>query len=296
MTSFDPRILDGRPSVDLPTLNATAALLTRVDRKYVLTSNAAARFLAALPPGVAVLEIDGRRTFGYASTYLDTPRLESFLDTAHRRRRRIKVRTRTYLDSAERFVEVKARRAGQTVKTRLALAGASAATSGGPVPGGLDAPAAAFVADAARASGTWIDPGEWTPTLDVDYRRSTLLLPSGAGRLTVDSGLAWTDRASGRRLTASDLVVVETKSGSSPSDADRLLWALGHRPRPISKYATGLAALRPALPRNRWQRLLREPWGWDADAEPGRLGRAGARDAASGADGVLDRRGVLIAA
>lgn len=52
------------------------------------------------------------------------------------------------------------------------------------------------------------------------------------------------------------LVIVETKSGARPSDADRLLWAEGHRPQTISKYATGLAALRSHLPRNRWHRLL----------------------------------------
>ena len=56
--------------------------------------------------------------------------------------------------------------------------------------------------------------------------------------------------------TAPTEAVVETKAGAHASRADRVLWALGHRPQPISKYATGLAALREDLPGNRWHRLL----------------------------------------
>ncbi|SEP89849.1 hypothetical protein [Streptomyces radiopugnans] len=51
--------------------------------------------------------------------------------------------------------------------------------------------------------------------------------------------------------------MVETKTGSTPSAADRLLWRAGHRPSRISKYATGLAALRPDLPAVPWRRTLR---------------------------------------
>jgi len=51
--------------------------------------------------------------------------------------------------------------------------------------------------------------------------------------------------------------VVETKSAARASAADRLLWSLHHRPRVASKYGTGLAALRPDLPSNRWRPALR---------------------------------------
>ena len=38
---------------------------------------------------------------------------------------------------------------------------------------------------------------------------------------------------------------------------NRLLWSAGHRPSSISKYATGMAALRPDLPSNKWAPILR---------------------------------------
>jgi hypothetical protein len=58
-------------------------------------------------------------------------------------------------------------------------------------------------------------------------------------------------------LSRPGLAVVETKTRSAASEVDRLLWARGHRPTSISKYATGLAALRPELPATPWRRLLR---------------------------------------
>jgi hypothetical protein len=54
-----------------------------------------------------------------------------------------------------------------------------------------------------------------------------------------------------------DAVILETKSGSRAGPLDRHLWAHGVRPSRISKFATGMAALCPDLPANRWNRTLR---------------------------------------
>ena len=232
------------PSLTLEELNASASLLTRVDRKYVLTRDQADGFLAALPAGTRVLDIDSGRSFGYASTYFDTAHLDSFHDAAHRRARRGKTRTRTYLDSGITFLEVKTKRRAATVKSRLPWSGTEA-----------DAAASAFVAEK-LAEGGVRPSGRLSPVLDVTYRRTTLLLPDAEGRVTLDVDLDWRLRRGADRLRVDDLVIVETKSSSHPCAADRLLWRTGHRPTSISKYATALAALRPDLARNRWHRLL----------------------------------------
>jgi hypothetical protein len=95
--------------------------------------------------------------------------------------------------------------------------------------------------------------------LTTRYRRTTLFLPGEHGRpgsrVTIDTDLTW--EAPGVRLTLPGTVVVETKTGSTASAVDRLLWAHGHRPARISKYATGLAALDPTLPAAPWNRTLR---------------------------------------
>lgn len=232
--------------VTLDELNETAALLTRVDRKYVLTTAAVARILEDLPSAARVLEIDGSRRFRYHSTYFDTPDLAAYMGTAHRRRRRYKVRTRAYVDSGSQFLEVKTRRGDSTVKRREPWDGPADLLTDD----GLDFVDEALAEDAIRLDG------HLQPVLDVDYLRTTLLMPGGGARATVDTDLTWHDRETGLSRRASGLVIVETKSSSSPSAADRVLWHHRHRPVAVSKYATGLASLRPDLPHNRWHRLL----------------------------------------
>ncbi|WP_414529534.1 VTC domain-containing protein, partial [Actinomyces johnsonii] len=83
----------------LAELNSAAGLLTRVDRKYLVPLNCAQELVDGLAPDARVLAIDEQRRFSYASTYFDTPGLEAFMLAARKRRRRFKVRTRTYLDS-----------------------------------------------------------------------------------------------------------------------------------------------------------------------------------------------------
>ena len=60
---------------------------------------------------------------------------------------------------------------------------------------------------------------------------------------------------SARDLDRPGLAIVETKGGSTPSAMDRLLWARGHRPVSISKYGVGVAALHD-VPRLKWHRVL----------------------------------------
>lgn len=233
-------------TITLEELNAIAALQTRVDRKYALRSDDALGILNQLPPGTRVLEIEGNQAPRYASMYFDTPELTSFRMAAHARRRRFKLRTRAYLESDVAFLELKTRGArSTTVKERLEydIRHRDELTDDG----------------IAYAEGVLtelsVDPGQLAPTLRTRYRRRTLLLPGGS-RATVDTELEWED-AHGGVLRRPGLVIVETKSAGVASELDRLLWAYGHRPATLSKYGTGLAALRPALPANKWTRVLR---------------------------------------
>jgi len=234
--------------VGLDELVERAGLLTRVDRKYLVPADDVGALVHGLPPDAQVLQIGARRLFDYESVYFDTPDLLAYHLAARRRRRRFKVRTRTYVDSAQCWIEVKTRGVrGTTVKDRVPHL----------LDGRVDVtPALPFVTATLTAHGiTGAETMRWVPTLVTRYRRATILLPDTDSRLTIDVDLTWHD---GRRpLRLRHLAVVETKTGSTASTADRLLWTHGHRPLRISKYATGLAALQPELPATRWQRTLR---------------------------------------
>ena len=236
-------VIDQLPSIDLDELVARAALLTRLDRKYVLTTGQLDEMLRALPSGVQALEIDGRRTFDYHSVYYDTPDLVSYLAAARPRRRRFKVRLRRYLDSGEQCWEIKTRGPrGATVKHRHACPG--------------DDPEDQLPEALSAAGLTDVSASELAPVLTTAYARRTLYLARSDSRVTVDTDLSWStpDGCTGYQP---ELVVVETKSAGRAGDVDRLLWSLGHRPRSVSKYGTGLAALRPELPANKWRPVLK---------------------------------------
>lgn len=235
------------PAISLPALMERAALQTRFDRKYLLPVQAAHTLLTDLTGHTQVLEIDGVRSFAYQSVYFDTPALTSYLLTARRRRRRFKIRTRTYVDSAQCWLEVKLAGArGDTVKHRLPYHIEHETTL---------APGREFVDDILTQESIDAHGQPFAPVLRTRYQRSTLYLPATGSRVTIDTDLSWD--LNGRELRLPELAIVETKTSAVGSRADRLLWQRGHRPARISKYATGLAALRPDLPATPWRRTLR---------------------------------------
>jgi hypothetical protein len=235
--------------ITLPDLVERAALQTRVDRKYIVPSSALASVLVDLDDSTQVLEIDGGRDFLYESVYFDTPELTSYEMAAHGRRRRFKIRTRTYVDSGECYLEVKTRGARScTVKDRIPYRSGDT--------GLLTREGLEYVDETLALSGiTGVDSARLEPVLTTTYGRTTLYVPSSQSRATIDTNLGW-NLPGAARLDRPDMAIVETKSGSRASTVDRVLWAHQHRPVTMSKYGTGLAALREDLPSNKWSRVL----------------------------------------
>lgn len=245
---FDP--------VPLDELVRDAALLTRVDRKYLVPLATARALVEGLDQRTRVLEIAGRRNFGYDSVYFDTPDHLSYRLTAQRRRRRFKLRTRSYLDTGTAFLELKTKSGrGTTVKERAEYDPEHRSV--------LTPEGCAYLAG--LLSGHGHDPGlvrELRPSLVSRYRRATLLLPDDS-RATMDTQLSWSDCSQGGEQTATLLpghAILESKSAGPPSALDRALWRTGHRPTGISKFGTGTAALHPELPGNKWARTLSGPF------------------------------------
>ena len=234
--------------ISLDELNETAAMMTRVDRKYLVPLTRLDGVLDDLGASTRVLEIDGQRASEYESVYFDTDDLESYLAAARKRRRRFKVRTRTYVDSEQCYLEVKTRGGRSlTVKERVEHPvdeRSSLESDGGYVDFAL-----------AEAGIEGVESNEMRPSMVTRYRRTTLFVAEGNSRATIDTSLSWSIPG-GETISTPGLVVVETKSGSTPSPVDRVLWLHGHRPANISKYGTGMAAMRPDLPSNKWRRVL----------------------------------------
>ena len=278
---------DGIDTITLAELNSEASLLTRIDRKYLVPPGATQEVINHLAPRAQVLQIDGLRHFRYASTYFDTPGLDAYFLAARKRRRRYKIRTRTYLDSGLCFLEVKTCGArGSTVKRRMGYYADDASR--------LTGPGRAFVAACLAGAGVTGSAAArevaaaLRPVLTTTSERTTLHLPRAEARATIDTALTWRRLGpaapagssagtivgvpmspqalrpahlaaainEGEPVSVADIAVVETKNPATPSPADRALWEAGYRPTRISKYATGMALLHPELPANRWYRTL----------------------------------------
>ncbi|WP_449283463.1 polyphosphate polymerase domain-containing protein [Leucobacter sp.] len=259
MQTAPPIPLERFAPVSLDEIVSEAALLTRVDRKYLVPRDAADAILSRTDPDVRVLEIAGRREFAYDSVYFDTADHLSYRLTAQRRRRRFKLRTRSYLDTGAAYLELKTKSGrGSTVKDRMDYDPADRAR--------LTAEGRAYLRGLLEGHGH--DPAlvdQLHPSLVSRYRRATLLLPDGS-RATVDTQLRWSDGGvdGGRAIALPGHVIIESKSPGPPSRLDRALWRAGHRPSGISKFGTGTAALHPELPSNKWARTLRDPFALSA--------------------------------
>src|SRR5437870_4547973 len=99
--------LSHKESVTLAEVLAEAPATVRVDRKYIVPRGTAQEFVDQLPPEFRALEIDGRRSTGYASTYFDTDDLSTCRAHIQQRRRRWKFRSRLYVEDQFCRLEVK---------------------------------------------------------------------------------------------------------------------------------------------------------------------------------------------
>jgi hypothetical protein len=236
MSAWDPvSIVGTRQPISLAELSATAALRTRVDRKYVLDAAVFAALAERLGEGFRVLEINGSRTFRYDTVYYDSSSLIAYRSHLQQRRRRYKVRSRHYVDSGLYLFEVKLKgRRGETVKHQMPYRPEDH--------GHVNDEARSFL-DACLASAyPQMAVPELAPTVRTSYRRLTLA--AGAERVTCDFDLRFSDGE--REIPGLDprYVILESKVERGLGEIDRELRRLGVRPVSCSKYCVGVGLLR----------------------------------------------------
>jgi hypothetical protein len=242
------------PDASLEEVLAAAELQTRTDRKYLVQLPAFARLGAELADTFHVLQIEGRRTFAYESVYFDTPDLVLYRQHLQGRRRRYKVRTRSYLDSGQTMLEAKLKGLrGETVKTRWPHPAAQRRTL---------THEARTALDELLGREYGLELPDLVPSVTTTYWRTTLVDLVGGSRVTCDVDLVCSAGTS--RTTPDGRVLVETKTAGAGGLADQCLHKLGVRPVSVSKYCVGVALLHPDVPANPWHRLLRRHFGYDA--------------------------------
>jgi len=223
----------------------SAALMDRIDTKYVMTTRQLGDLLVAAEGGYRALEVAGTRRSRYESLYYDTEDLVFYTSHHAGRSARYKVRRRSYTDSNLSFLEVKHKtNKGRTIKERIRTER---------FVGLLGAAKRRFVERMMPGGPPPLQPVLWNT-----FARITLVSRTTPERVTIDTALnCWTDRAS---VSLDGVVIAEVKQ----QHLDRLspivqeLRALGLRSTGISKYCVGTALLYRDVKQNRFRPILRQ--------------------------------------
>ncbi len=247
--------LDRFDRVSLEELEMRAELLDRSEFKYLVRAPDLASMTDELARHFDALEIDGLSVFTYETTYFDTDDLLTYHQHAQGKRRRLKIRSRRYVDSGMCFFEVKLKGArGRTLKERLAYDEFRH--------GSIDDNALRFLDECVRH--TYGEPfaRPMKPALTMQYRRVTLVGRGSPERVTIDFDLNFT-RPGGLTVAAPpDVCIIEVKSARGIGRADRTLREAGHRGASCSKYCVGLNLTLPELRYNRFKPVLTQHFGW----------------------------------
>jgi hypothetical protein len=227
--------------VGLETLIERAALMQRVDRKYIAPVDAVRDLINTVRDTHQVLSIDGRRYTTYRTLYFDTDNFTSARDHIQDRRRRWKVRTRLYVEDELHRVEVKTKdNRGNTVK----VMGVSRPDNYGVLLGDDRDFVASYLSDFPQ-----IDVRDLVPAAEVRYKRATLTDLAAGTRVTIDWGLSM-HMNSGDVWLDDRFAMVETKGPLVLSGVDKALHELGVRPRRFSKYVAAASTLTEGIPAN----------------------------------------------
>jgi hypothetical protein len=211
-------------------LLAARALLTRVDRKYLLPREALDALLFSVRDDYGVLRAGTRLAARYSTRYFDTADLRMYDD--HRRGRcpRYKVRMRHHLDRKLSFLEVKRKGTNQQTTKAILTRPFGAAE--------LDLEGRRFIEQHCPIAADSLVSG-----VSIDFLRATLVGEIVNERVTIDWGFDFHHLGAGERLGHAVILEVKQARYSNHTPAIRALRALRIREQSISKYCIATAAV-----------------------------------------------------
>jgi VTC domain len=242
--------LDQYDAIGLAALNGKAAMLERIDNKYILPASQLQPALLAMTDLFDVLDIKGKRAFAYATTYFDDYGRQGYYDHHQRRRKRCKARVRHYVDAGLTYFEVKLNeQRASTAKRRMKIDGPLTE---------LDARCLDFVRACYRESYGDEFNKPLQPVILIQYERITLVAKEGGERLTIDTALRFHGTLRDQ-AAPEDMFIVETKSARGNGIADKIFRELHLQPtRRVSKFCIGMAVTGQVVRHNGFLPALRK--------------------------------------
>lgn len=224
-------------------------LMNRIDTKYVLSEAEVERLLTmAMAEGYLVQRIGNCHAQRYDTLYYDTTKRDMYLVHHNQQLTRQKIRTRTYVDNNQSFLEIKNKsNRGRTRKQRCTIARANFHDFSGETEAmNLFNELSLYTID------------ELSPALSTRFVRITLVNAALTERLTIDLDLQYIDARSGRQASIPSMAIVELKQdGLYSSTMKRLLRDMRIPPLKVSKYCLGTMLTVEGIKNNRFKERLR---------------------------------------
>ena len=221
-----------------------AALLDRVETKYVVSAEILPTFLNAIHADYDVLSIEGQRLNRYKTLYYDSADFDLYRRHHAGGANRYKVRARQYVETGVNFLEIKHKdNKRRTRKQRYATD--------------------TFMRVIDPTSGEFLrqryphNVALLYGRLLTNYTRITLVSRHDAERVTIDLDLSF--EWEGRCEALANIAIVEIKRAphSAESRATQQLRQQRIRPERFSKYCIGVCLIYPQVKHNNFKPTLR---------------------------------------
>lgn len=218
-------------------------LMNRIDTKYVTTLPQLGMLLERIGEDYRVQQIDGMMNMPYYTCYFDTPACDIFSEHQRGRKARQKIRLRIYESSQTAFLEIKNKNnCGRTDKQRI--------------PAGTEKDAAPYAEWIRKHSRYRAE--DLGPKVQNRFNRVTLVNKGMTERLTIDTGLCFSNLVTGTECSPEGLVIIELKrSGNTVSPAAGILRELHIHPGGFSKYCMGMGLTDGQVKQNLLKEKLR---------------------------------------
>ncbi|MBQ5549441.1 MAG: VTC domain-containing protein [Bacteroidales bacterium] len=214
-----------------------ANFMNRIDTKFPLRTDVLfEEILPSIVDDYYIVEINGLRYMEYETVYFDTP--DNTFFTAHQngKKDRYKVRKRTYVDTGNRFLEIKHKNnKGKTKKKRIEITSSLSEI----VPEEYD-----FLAEHIPES---ISPASLKAVIQNHFHRITLVRKDMGERCTIDCELGFkTPDDSSTETDGFSMVELKHEAGAPKSPLQKVLARNGIKQASFSKYCIGrVLALQP---------------------------------------------------
>lgn len=245
-------ILNDFPKIDLDQLNSSARFMERIETKYLLDSEQLKLFFKKALKHYYILQINDRLVFSYHNVYMDTQDYLFYHEHAALKDKRVKLRTRQYVNSKQTYFEFKQREGKLIRKFRYECDGNDH--------GKMTDEAHKFYAKLITEFNSKHNKQLVSPSMATNYKRITLCSKNSDERVTIDFDLELKDlrnpKARGKNLN--HFAIIESKSSGKDCLSGKIMKELEvKRAKNCSKYCLAVYYFKRSATRKTFEKTIK---------------------------------------